>query len=65
MKTIDLSKPVKLKQPGTGEENLIFKVTNYNEVTKRCYNSPTNLPNWTDKLLPNELVSVDDLINVE
>lgn len=64
MNSIDLSKPVKFRAPEPGEEDLIFKVTNFNEVTNRCYISPINLKGF-EGISPEELVSVDDLVNVE
>ena len=65
MTHLDLLKPVKFKNPAPGEEGLIFWVTNYNEVTNRCYIEVQNLPNWGESLKPQQLVSVDDLINVD
>lgn len=65
METIDLSRPVKFKNPQAGEEDFIFSILNYNEVTNRCIIQAQNLPNWGDALLPTELVSVDDIVNVE
>lgn len=64
MNTIDLSKPVKFKNPQPGEEDLIFNVTNYNEVTKRCYIQVLNLKGF-DKIPPTELVSVEDIENID
>lgn len=62
MKTIDFSNPVKLKYPQSGEENLIFKVTNLNEVTNRCYIEPvTSLPGINMNLVPQELVSIEEI----
>jgi hypothetical protein len=65
MKTIDLSKHVKLKNPQPGEENLIFNVSNFNEVTNRCYIDAINLPGFAGSITPSELVSVDDIENIE
>jgi hypothetical protein len=62
---LDITKPVKLIHPEPGEEHLIFSVTNFNEVTQRCYIRPLNLEGCTKGLEPEELVSVDDLINVK
>ena len=61
MNEIDFNKPVKLKFPEVGEENVIYKVVNYNELTKRCYIEPINL-NFS--IPPQELVSVNDIENV-
>lgn len=58
---IDIEKLVKLKYPGAGEEDVIYKVVNFNEVTNRCYISPINL-DFT--IPPQELVSVDDIVNI-
>ena len=62
MKTkIDITKPVKLVRPEDGEENLIFKITNFNELTGRCYIEPIN----SDlSIPPQELVSIDDVTNL-
>ena len=58
---LDIKKPVKLVNPQEGEEKLVFRVTNYNEETKRCHiqeiNSSLTFP-------PNELVRVEDIINI-
>lgn len=63
MNTIDFSKPVKFKNPQLGEEDLIFTVTNYNEITNRCYVQVLNLPGF-NVILPTELVSIDDIENI-
>jgi hypothetical protein len=66
MRPIDLSKSVKLKNPQLGEENLIFRVANFNEVTNRCYiELVTPLPGLNMGLAPLELVSVSDIENAE
>ena len=66
MKPLDLSKPVKLKNPQSGEENLIFRIANFNDVTNRCYIEPvTSLPDLNMALASQELVAVNDLENVE
>jgi hypothetical protein len=65
MTHLDLLKPVKFKNPTPDEEGLVFLVTNYNEVTNRCYIEVQNLPNWGESLKPQQLVSADDLINVD
>ena len=60
-KKVDITKLVKLKNPEKGEETIIFKIVNYNEVTRRCYIEPTNL---NLNIPPQELVSIDDVENV-
>jgi len=66
MKSIDLDKLVKIKSPQKGEENLIFKVVNFNEATGRCYiELVTPLSGLNMKLPPQELVSVNDIVNTE
>lgn len=65
MKNLDLTKLVKLKNPFAGEEGIIFKVTNYNEVTNRCVIQALNLSGWDKTILPTELVSADDIENIE
>ena len=66
MKSLDLTKPVKLKNPQSGEENLIFRIANFNEVTNRCYIEPvTPLPGLNMGIAPQELVSVDEIENAE
>lgn len=64
MKNINLKKPIKLVHPQLGEEELIYKVVNFNEVTNRCHIEPLNLKNWNKGLLPQELVSIDDIENI-
>lgn len=66
MKTLDISRPVRLRNPQQGEENLVYKVTNLNEVTNRCYielGSP--LPGLNMNLAPRELVSITEIKNAE
>ena len=64
MKTLDLSLPVILKNPQPGEENLIYKVTNYNKNTNRCYiELITPLPGLNMNIAPQELVSIADIEN--
>ena len=58
---IDTTKPVKLRNPEEGEENLIFKIVNYNKGTRRCYIEPINS---NLSIPPQELVSIDDVKNV-
>jgi len=65
MDSIDLSKPVKYKNPQPGEENLIFKVSNFNEVSNRCYIDALNLPGFEGGIRPSFLVSADDIVNVD
>ncbi len=61
MNKLDLKNPVKLKFPEKGEEAIIYKVTNFNEETQKCYIEPVNL---NLPVPPQELVSVNDLVNV-
>ncbi len=63
METLDFSKPVKLKNPEAGEEKLIFRVTNYNEVTNRCYIELIDQDTSNLTILPQELVSINDIEN--
>lgn len=66
MRNIDVSIPVRFKKPYSGEENFVFQVTNVNEVTGRCYIRLINsLPGLKSELAPLELVSIDDLMNVD
>jgi hypothetical protein len=58
---IDITKPVKLVNPEIGEEDLIFIITNYNELMRRAMITPINL-NMTFPGI--ELVSIDDIINL-
>ena len=63
---IDYSRPVRLKSPLLGEEDLIFNITNYNDVTKRCYIQLISpLPGINPIISPQELVFVNDLVNVD
>jgi hypothetical protein len=57
----DLSKPVKLKHPQPGEENIVYRVTSHNKVTRRVYIRPVNMD---FAIPPQELVSVSDIENV-
>jgi len=65
MHQLDISKLVMFLHPEPGEENLIFKITNYNEGTQRCYIKPVNIEGWTSGLEPEQLVSIYDLKNTE
>ena len=66
MKALDISKSVKLKNPQSGEENLIYRVTNFNEVTNRCYIELVfPLPGLNMVLPPQELVSITEIENAE
>lgn len=58
---LDLNKYVKLKNPEHGEKDVIYKVVNYNNVTRRCYIEPINL---SIPLPPQELISIDDIVNI-
>lgn len=59
---LDLSRPVKLVNPELGEEDIVFEIKNYNELTKRVYISPINMGG---PLKPQELVSIMDIVNIE
>jgi len=67
MKILDITKPVRLKNPQAGEENLIFQVTNFNEVTNRCYIEPISplAGIGSSTIKPQELVSVTEIENAE
>ena len=66
MKPLDLSKPVKLKNPQSGEENQIYRVANFNEITNRCYiELVSSLPGLNLGIAPQELVSIDEIENAE
>jgi hypothetical protein len=66
MKTLDITKPVKFKNPQAGEESLLFQVTNFNEVTNRCYIEPISpLAGIGSTLKPQELVSITEIENAE
>jgi hypothetical protein len=57
---INLTKQVKLRNPESGEENFIYTVVNYNEVTNRVY-----IELVCDlSFKPQELVSIEDVENV-
>ena len=60
-KKVDITKLVKLKYPEKGEETIIFRIVNYNKVTRRCYIEATNL---NLSIPPQELVSIDDIENI-
>ena len=62
MKTkVDITRNVKLREPLDGEEDIIYKVVNYNDVTERCYIEPINM---NLRIPPQELVSINDLVNI-
>jgi len=66
MSMIDYSKPVRFKNPLSGEEDLIFNITNYNDVSRRCYIQLISpLTGINPIISPQELVSIDDLENIE
>ena len=66
MKILDITKHVKFKNPQLGEENLIYRVTNLNEVTNRCYIELISpLAGISPTLMPQELVSIAEIENVE
>lgn len=65
MSPIDISKPVKLKDPLQGEEDLIYKITNFNDVTQRCYiELVSSLPGINPGIAPQELISIEELENI-
>lgn len=65
MSPIDISKPVKLKDPLHGEEDLIYKITNFNDVTQRCYiELVSSLPGINPSIAPQELISIEELENI-
>lgn len=64
MTNLDITKPVRFINPQPGEEELIYRVVNHNELTLKCYIEPINLKNWDKALLPQELVSTDDIENL-
>jgi hypothetical protein len=57
---IDFNKLVKYKSPEKGEEEMTFKVVNYNDVTQRCYIEHQS----NDFLKPQSLISINEIINV-
>jgi len=57
---IDFNKLVKYKYPEQGEEEMTFKVVNYNEVTQRCYIEHQS----NDYLKSQSLISVNEIVNV-
>ena len=64
MKPLDFANPVKLKNPQPGEENLTYQVTNFNEVTNRCYiQLVTPLPGLNMNIAPQEIVSIEEIEN--
>lgn len=66
MNAIDCTRPVRFKNPLSGEEGLIFNITNYNDVSRRCYiQLISSLPGINPIISPQELVSIDDLENIE
>jgi len=66
MKSIDLKKLVRIRNPQRGEESLVFKVVNFNELTDRCYiELITPLSGLSMRIPPQELISVNDIVNVE
>jgi len=59
MTTLDITKQVRLINPESGEESVIYNVVNYNEVTTRCYIESVNT-----SVKSQEIVSVNDIENV-
>lgn len=64
MTKLDYTKPVRLKYPQPGEEDLVYKITSYNEETNRCYIQIQNLNNGDKPILPIEPVALDDIENI-
>lgn len=58
---IDITKHVKLVNPQDGEERIIFKVTDYNEVTQRCVIAPID---FDFAFIAGELVSINEIENI-
>ena len=62
---VDLNKPVKLMSPENRDEaEYIFKVTNYNEHTKRVYITPINHDKKQMPFPGEELISINEVENV-
>lgn len=57
---VNLKEQVKLKNPGKGEETLVYNVVNYNESTQRVYIEL--ICDWF--LKPQELISINDIENL-
>ena len=64
MTQLDFSKPVKLKYPLPGKEDLVYKITSYNEETNRCNIQIQNLNKRDKAILFTEPVSLDDIENI-
>jgi len=64
MTKLDYSKLVRLKYPQPGKEDLVYKITSYNEETNRCYIQIQNLNNGDKAILFTEPVSLDDIENI-
>ena len=60
--SLDITKPVKLRNPQPGEEYMIYKVVNWNENTLRAI-----IEVVTSKMAipPQETVSINELVNTE
>ncbi len=61
-KKLNMAEPVKLVDPEPGEENIIYRITNFNEETERCYIEPVNLDLAYP---PQELVSINEIENIQ
>lgn len=57
-----ISNEVQFINPEDGEEHVRYKITNYNEVTERCYIEPIST---TLSIAPQQLVSIKDLMIAE
>jgi len=64
MTKLDYTKPVRLKYPQPGKEDLVYKITSYNEETNRCYIQIQNFKNGDKAILFNEPISLDDIENI-
>jgi len=64
MTKLDYSKLVRLKYPQPGKDDLVYKITSYNEETNRCYIQIQNLNNGDKAILFTEPVSLDDIENI-
>lgn len=61
--TLDITTTVKLKAPQKGEESLLYRITNVNEHTGKCYIKVINSPVFKGTILPQELVNLSDICN--
>ena len=61
-KKLNMAELVKLVNPEPGEEKIIYRITNFNEETERCYIEPVNLDFAHP---PQELVSISEIENIQ